>query len=449
MNALTLGLLLTAAPTPPAAPAKPLTLPEALSLALTTNPRLEVARAGTNAAKAQYRQARAQGMPNVELDVNGRFQGPEVSLAPPKLPPGVKLGFPSGSFQPDRALEPGLNITAPIYTGGRVSSAKRAARSAVGAALLREQAEAQSLVLDVTSAYLDTLEAREQADLAAALRTLNTERLSVARVKQRAGTAIPLEVSQAEADLAASVQLEIEASARVGQTGAALNALIGRGVREPLVLEPVVTPAAAAAGKPLTPEELEKLGLDRPELRAVREDIKRARAQVDQARAQRRPLVQFKTNLLGRLPETILGNFAWSLGASLVQSIFDGGKTRAQVEAARAELARTQATAGQDAREVAREVEQTRLALDAAEKREAAETARVAAAKEAVGVAVTRLRAGTVPPVEVTEARTTLTRAETDLLNARFEAARARVRLAYVTGMAFPEQVVPVAGPSK
>lgn len=440
MTELMLVCLMAHAETKKITPDRPLRLGEALATALENSPRLEAARAGTAGARAQVRSAQAEGRPNLELDVNGRLQGPAVSLS---LPDGR-----GGEFTPREVFEPSVSLTAPLFTGGRVSASKRAAKRGEQAALFREQAEAQRLVLDVTTAYLDTLEARELSDLTRTLRSLHQERLRVAKVRQKAGAAIPLEISQAEADLAVSVQREIEAEARTGQSGARLNALMGRPVRSPLHLEAIsaigMNPAKSDSGAPmrsLTPEELLALGMERPELKALREEVKRAEAQVDLVRAQRRPLVNFRSQYLRRLPETLLGGFAWSLGASLVQSLWDGGRSRARVEAARAALGRSQAGLTEEERQAQQEVEQTRLALEAAERRVEAEMRRITAALEALTVAEARERAGAAPRSEVTEVMTTLKRAETDLLTARFDAARARVDLAFVTGTVRPEQL--------
>lgn len=451
---LVLPLCASADPLP-----QPLSLADAIAMALRTSPRMEAARAGVDAARAQLRSAKAQGKPSLDLDVTGQFQGPEVRIDPSAFAPkgggsggstgGKKPSLPGGGvFQPAEQLQPELQATVPLYTGGRVSAGKRSATHAERAALLRQEEAGQSLVLDVTNAYLDTLEARRQADLAAVLRGLNQERLEVARVKVSAGTGIPLEVSQAEADLAASVQTEIDSRARVGQSGATLNVLIGRTATAPLNLAslPTVEPALPAPtpeSMPLTPERLRAMGLDRPDLRALREDVQRSHAEVDAARASRRPLVNLRSNALARIPETLLGGFAWSLGASLVQSLFDGGRSRAQVEAARAGEGSARANLREAERQSEAQVERTRLALEAAEQRLAAEETRVRAAREALEVAQTRLHAGTVAPIEVTEAQTTLTRAETDALTARFEAARARVVLAYAAGVANPAGVSP------
>jgi outer membrane protein TolC len=118
------------------------------------------------------------------------------------------------------------------------------------------------------------------------------------------------------------------------------------------------------------------------------------------------------------------------------------------VEQARADRARAGAVLAEAERRADEQVEQSRVGLDAAEKRLAAEDQRILAAREALDVAQKRHAAGIAPALEVTEAETVLTRARTDALTARFEAARSRVRLAYAAGLAYPETVaVPATSP--
>lgn len=440
-----------------------LTLPEAIVRAITTNPRIASARAGVSAARATRRGADAEARTDASLNVGGRFQAPEViikepivTLAPlPGLPPGSPpvaqiTGVKEDFQQTLRTFDPTLHITQPVYSGGRIQANKRAGRRGERAALARQQSEAQRLVLDVTYAYLNTLEDRHQATLTAALRQLQTERLDVGRVRQTSGVALPLEVSQLEADLATSVQNEINAEARVLQDAASLNSLVGNPVRQSLALvnlpvTPTPKPPMVVEVQPRpTPEQLRAMGLDRPDLRALREDVAQADAQVQAARAARRPQINLDGSSLFRIPETLMGGFAYSLGASILQSVFDGGRNRAKVEAARAERARRAAVLAEGERDMEVQVEQARLTLDAAEQRLAAEDRRVAAATEALEVARVRLRAGTIAPYEVTEVQTTLIRAQTDANTARFEVARARANLAFVTGVAYPETVPPL-----
>jgi outer membrane protein TolC len=432
-----------------------LTLPDALSRALATNPRLAIARAGVKAASAQQRAAVAAGQPMMDFNLLTQKQGEVITIT---LPQGVDAAgnviLAPKILTSTYTVQPSVSASYPLYTGGRVAAGIRAARRGSRAARLRVESEAQRLVFDVTGAYLNALENRRQADLAASQRRLNEQLLEVARVRQRAGVGVILETSNLEADLAAAVQREIDARARVLQAAASLNALIGRAASAPLILTdlPQTAPPPQAlptpAGEPLTPARLAELGLDRPDLRALRQDVKQADAQIAQARAARLPQINMIGSYLRRWPETLMGSFAYTLGTSIVQSLIDGGRARAQIRAAQAERSRRVATLRSSERQMEEQVEQARVGLEAAEQRLAAEDARVRAATLGLEMARRRLAAGTAAPVEVTEAETILARAQTDAVTARFEVARARVQLAFVVGLAYPEAVASLAAAS-
>jgi outer membrane protein TolC len=264
------------------------------------------------------------------------------------------------------------------------------------------------------------------------------------------GVAILQEATQVEADLAQTVQEEIEAAAVLGRSLATLNTLIGRRAYAPLVLVDLPEaapqhPVLAPTTDPPSPEALRELGLDRPDLLALRQEVRQAEAQVQMARAARWPQVNLFQNYLKRVPATLMGSFAWSLGASLVQSVYDGGRIRAQVAAARAERTRRRATVAVSGLQIEEQVEQARITLDAAEARIEAEERRVEAAAAALEIARRRLRAGVAPPIEVTEAETVVARALTAASAARFGAARARVQLAFLAGLAYPDVVLGLA----
>jgi outer membrane protein TolC len=423
-----------AAQASPAAQDGPLTLRDALAQALATSPRLEEARGAVARARGQKRGARAEGRPNVDLSASHRYQGPVESF---RLPGGG-----SQSLSPSRQSEFAADVTIPIDANGQIRAGKRGAGHAVRAAQARLEAEAQRLVLDVTEAYLNLQQTHEELALVSELRKLNQERLRVARLRLAAGVGVPLEVSQPEADLAQAVQHEIEAQARVRQVGATLNSLIGRPANAEVEMAEVGKQSGSedASSSPL-PTAKDALA-NRPDLRALRSDVAQAQAGIDSARAARRPRLGLSGSLVESIPETLLGGFAWSLGASLIQSLFDGGRSRARVEQARADRMRAGAVLAEAERLADAQIEQSQAGLEAAEKRQAAEEQRVAAASDALTAARKRFEVGAAPQLQVTEAETTLTRAKTDALIAGFDAQRARVRLAYAVGTAYPETVL-------
>ncbi|MBW3623917.1 MAG: TolC family protein [Armatimonadetes bacterium] len=412
-----------------------LTLPEALAEALASSPRLEGAKAEIARARGGKRAAAAAGRPSLTASA------------------GQNYGGPANELNPSRAGQIGADLSVPLDTNGRVKAGKRGAKAAEAAALASLRAESQRLVLDVTESYLDVLQAEQEATLLGELRRLNGERLRIARIRRSAEVGVPLEVTQAEADLAESVQGEIEAQARVRQASAALNALLGRPAAAPLALDPATVPAEMGDAHPslptldrATPEQAQALGLARPDLQSLRAGVEGAEAGIDSARAARRPGFGLSGNLLQRIPETLVGGFGWSLGASLLQSLFDGGRIRAAVEQARAEHRRAGAALAEAERNADAQVETARVGLDAAEKRLFAEDQRVVASQAGLEAAQKRLRTGVAPALEVTEAETVLTRARTESLIARYGLARARVRLAYVTGLAYPETLLSFKG---
>jgi outer membrane protein TolC len=402
-----------------------LTLPQALARALASSPRLERARGGVALARGQKRGARAEGMPSVDLKTSGVVQGPEKR-----------------AVRPTHQFEAKAEATVPLDTNGRIKAGKRSAIYAVRAAEARLEAEAQQLVLDVTEAYLDTLQAGQETVLVTELRKLDEERWRLARVRLAAGVAAPLEVSQTEADRAQAVQREIESQARLRQVKATLNSLLGRPAAAELQVADL-SPVRAGSAEGILPT-----GMERPDLRALQAEVDRAKAEVDAARASRRPLAGLTGNLTEQTPSTIFGGFAWSLGVSLVQSLFDGGRSRARVEQARAEQTQAGASLAEAKRQVDAQVEQSRAALEAAERRLQAADERVTAAGDALRMARRRVEVGTAPALEATEAETVLTRAKTDALTARYDLRRAQVRLAYAVGVAYPDTVVGrVVGP--
>lgn len=85
------------------------------------------------------------------------------------------------------------------------------------------------------------------------------------------------------------------------------------------------------------------------------------------------------------------------------------------------------------------EVEQARVGLEAAEKRLGADEHPIKAATEALALARQRVQAGISAGVEAVEAETVLTRTRTSAETARFQVYRARVRLTYLVGRAYPQ----------
>ncbi|GAM02609.1 TolC family outer membrane protein [Sphingomonas parapaucimobilis] len=255
-----------------AAPASAETLREAMAAAWEGNPELAAARARQEALAEMPNQARAAGRLTAGATGNAGYDrlGSDGT--------GVRTGSTS-------ALG-GVNATLPIWTGGRVSSAVRAAKGdvAAGGEGLRD---VEADVLErVVGAYADLLYTQQAVEVARVGIARLDSQVAEARSRYGLGQATRTDVAQLEAQRASVVANLVDAEAAAATAAAAYRAIVGRdaGVLDATIATPAALPrtladarAAAEAGNPL--------------LLAQQRRVEAATARIDQARADGAPAV--------------------------------------------------------------------------------------------------------------------------------------------------------------
>ncbi|MXO59710.1 efflux transporter outer membrane subunit [Altererythrobacter salegens] len=318
---------------------------------------------------------------------------------------------------------------------GRISgnvAANRADLEAAGYSL----ADIQRLV--VGQVALGTIQARATAlQLAIARDTLQyqDDNLQIARWRNQAGLVSSLDVEQARSQRAATAatipQLESSLAARAN----AISTLIG---------EPPGRVLALLQGSDFVPEppalEAFEAPADvlrrRPDVRGAEASLMAASARIGVAQAQLLPLVRLTGNIgtgatsVGRLLDVITG----SLFAGISQLIFDGGRTQAQVDSAKAAADGALAAWRQSILGALEDVESSAVDMRATRERVAIQGEARDAASNAALLARSQYQAG------ITDFRTLLS-AENQLLSARnsevgakAERASAFVRLTQALG---------------
>jgi NodT family efflux transporter outer membrane factor (OMF) lipoprotein len=253
-------------------------------------------------------------------------------------------GFGCGSF--------GLSLSASYEADfwGLARGNLRAAQEQLKSARFARQAASLSLAANVAKNYFLLLAIRRQIAIAneniAAINTI----LAVVQVKVRAGSASRLDlvrelaqVEQVQANLP-SLQTQEQ------QTLSALAVLLGRVPEGYAIAGDNLDGITAPKVGPGLPSELL---LRRPDVAGAEADLASAHASVDAARAAFFPNISlsvsggFASSAIGTLLQS--GNFGTAYGASLLQSIFDGGALAGRSDLAKATeqeyLARYQAAA--------------------------------------------------------------------------------------------------------
>lgn len=239
-------------------PGHPLTLDEALAYARQHSPRVAATRQGVVTQQAGVAAARAKSLPRADLAASLRGSNQLTQTA---------LGFPLTSLADVPQNQPfaqghvnGVVLTTlPIYTGGRISSATKLARSERDLAQTNVRDVERDLDFNVTSTYASLVQLDRDIEAAQeSVKALQEGHRVIAEMLQT-GKVARVDLLKIDARLAQVQDTLIEfTDARQIQAGQ-LNALLGRPIdtpvvvqtelpREPVPLSAQELPAAATSG---------------------------------------------------------------------------------------------------------------------------------------------------------------------------------------------------------
>lgn len=397
------------------------------------SPSILQAVARTEQARAQARIARADLYPQVSARFGASRQRQNLSglgfgeLLP--TPPGGGDGGNDGDETDDvtafvtDSFSASANVSWELDLWGRIRAQNAAARADFLASVENLRAVRQSIAAQVARSYFRLIEARRQVAVSAERVAALTEIARQVGNRADIGIAPPGDKVLAFANLdqaRAGLAQRREAAERAARGFDALIRAWPDGavaVAEALPQVPPPPPAGLPAG----------LLARRPDIRAARFNL--LAAGYREAAAERALLPGI--NLTGSagtssnaLSDLLDGDFfVWSIAGAILQPIFQGGRLRAQVEAAEARQAEAIAAYVETVLQALAEVE-TALAVDdeLAERQLALLTA-AEAAEDAVAIAFNRYRAGLEPFITVLQSEQTAL----DARSAHVAASRARL----------------------
>lgn len=390
----------------------PLTVEEAVALAVKQNPRLAAAAREIGAARSGVRSAQA-------------LTNPEVLFTPGL----TSAGGSDEEFRLSQPLE--LNGT-------------RAARTGVAQAQLRQTrgqavVELRDVVFRTRSAYYQLSRAQELRGVAQELLRIVEEFDSATRRQVEVGTRPGIDQTQTGIEVTRARQQLTLADGQLTVAQAALNTLMGRAPAEPVttVLPPAPAAAPAVAVAAATAEAL-----------AARAEIETEEAQRQAflqearlARAQGRPDLAPQL----RAGSVIRGLSDAGVGVGITLPFLDYGSRRNRIRqaeaSARAQEARIEAARNQ----VRQDVEQAIARLRAAEAvvRDY-QSGVLEQARRLLEGARTGFQAGQYSVIQVLEAQRTYRAVQSEYANALADHAQARAELERATG-AVPADLLPSA----
>jgi outer membrane protein len=300
------------------------TLPEAVTMALQTNPGLEAQRAALNALGQRRVQANAQRRAVVSGETSVGYSG---SWSRGR---GLTGAVGSSEFDDLSPSSIGISASQPIWLAGRVQAALTQAEAQIAQADARLLSAEINVMRDVVIGYANL---RRDLDGVAIRRQNNatlTRQLEEARVRFEVGDITRTDVAQVEARFAASKTALASAEARAAASLSAIERLIGQ-------LPTDVRPQFTLTQAPASIEQAVALArASNPDIVAARfgEAIAKAGARVIEA--ENRPRATLQASAAGALDQGFEGNRGGNVGvtARLSVPLYTGGVVRSRVSEA-------------------------------------------------------------------------------------------------------------------
>src|SRR4051812_19204106 len=430
MKRFSISLLLFSAPALLAqnAPVR-LTIGDAARSAAHNNANAEVARVRIDEANARVRQAKSALLPN--LSGNLVQSGHTMNTA--------TFGLPLPNFNPNG------EILGPINTfdvRGRVAqnlfdasanARVRAAQSGTVAATAEATSAGESAAAGAAFAYVRAQRAEAQLRSRVADSTLSAELLGIAHDMLEAGVGIALDVTRAQSQLAAARAQLI--NIRNDRARARLELL--RTIGLPLDTRVEIADSLTAPAADEVPNEqaaVEAALRQRPDIRAMEQQLDVARRQIAAIRAERLPTLGLfgDDGVIGNNVAHLLPTYTYGIQLSL--PVFDGFRRAGRIAEQSAQAHEIEVRERDLRAQVSVEVRGALLDLSSAREQVDAARERVRLAEQEVTQARDRFSAGVAGNADVISASLSLSAARTGLVEAEAAYQGARVALARAEG---------------
>ena len=396
------------------ADAMSLTLAEAIHTALAANTGLRVTQTGERSADAALKQVR--GKNSIAAEVSDTLRT-------------------SKTRDEDAQTSNSLSVSArlPLYSGGANEASIASGEIGTRMARLATERAREDLKYEVTAAYWDAVEASKKIEVQRDTVNKYDAHLKNVTALYEAGAQAKIDVLRSSVELSNARQELTRAENAYAVNLAALRNLLNISRTEPLTLtsEVAYQPFETTMENCILYANRSRLDLAEERMKVQQKELA-----VESARAGKKPTVSLTlgTGLSSQFQPRHDTNTDVSASVGVSWNIFDSGVTRAAIEAAEAERDIALLTLKKAEETIDLNLRKAYLNMREAEQRFTATGDAVRQAREDAHIANERYRAGEGILLDIIDAQTALSAAETNAISARYDYARYRAQVENIMG---------------
>ncbi len=349
-----------------------------------------------------------------------------------RIPPGI-FGPDETTFQANftRQNVLGLDITQPLYTGGRLNNAQAIQESGLDATRLTLDRSRQDLQYRVVEVFYNALLRQQGVGVAEEQIRLSETQLQLANARYEAGTVARLDVLQAQVQLANAKARRIQLRAEVDAAIQAVRTVLSLPQSQVLNLVGNLDEGREIPGR----EALELALPSRPDLRAFNARRDQAEFATRLANGEWKPSLAFRGNIqyqedaFSNVLSSDNQNYTFGLAVQVPLMASPGSSARRSVAQAQKRQAEYGLNASTDQARL--ELETAWTTLQAAAEVVSTQQLALELARESVQIAQVSYENGVITSAELNDAQVRMLETEWNLLQAKFAkivaAARAKV----------------------
>lgn len=399
---------------------QPLTLDEALRIALVRQPRLGIATGQLSIAQGRATQARSDLGPQFTIALSGT----ETSRlgGSGELGGGARFGF---------STQANASVSQLLFDFGRTRALARRAETLSRAAEFNLTRTQMEVALEVRQSFYGLLQATRFVSVSEGNVRGRQSQLALAEARIETGLGAPSDALQAKTALAeATIALT---NARLAEVRARIDLALALGVDARTLLTVADSTETDPPGS--LADWVEKGFERRPEIRQAEAEIVAAQLGLTAARRTSSPSVGVSGTLAGRGREdSPVETRTGSVGVFVTWPFGDSGLTAGRIREAQGEFQAAEAVRTQVAQVVTSQIVDAALAIVAAEQRLVIAQAQAENARRFAEAAQGRYGGGVGTFLEVVSAQDLAFAAERNLVNARADLDRARATLKWAIG---------------
>lgn len=424
--------------------AQPLSLQDAVHLALDQHPSAKAAAADVQAASQGIRQARAGYLPRISYSESWTRSNNPVFVFSSLL---TQRQFTESNFAINTLNRPGfLNnfqsqaaIDQSLYDWGATRARLRSAELQKAMAQDHERGTRLHLIATVAQRYFEALIAQAAVHVAEQARRSAQADSERAQNIRDAGMSTDADVLSIRVHLAAVKQEEIQRQYGLQVALAGLNEILGRPLDSPLQLPATLAPIPLDNAI----DRYQTSIAQRPDLKLAAASVALAEQDHLLARSALRPRLAVRGIVEANRQEFVRkGGFNWTLAASLQWNLFDGFQSRARIAetSARSDAAQARQTQTRQAAQL--DVMKAWAAAKSAQERLAVADATVSQAEESLRITKIRFENGMTTANDLIRTEAALLDARTRKLEAIYQQRVAATQLELASGTLSPDSEV-------